>query len=529
VLKKYLLVIITLLFISAPAEAAGLLRFGALPLQPVPGGEEYAWLAAATNELTRLRFGYLNKLAISTGYGQYNNVKKWGKKLPFTAKEQDLPPIFNDLGVDAFIFGRYQGYEEQLKIEIQLARNSQRGRLSKVISETFTSSHVGEIASKVVFLTIGLCAIAPTPAESSWLERHPTDSFYAFRDYGRAILAYQRGDMQSALELINYATANDREFIEAALLRAEILYCLGRYNETIQAFEETANLAINILGQNHPQVAAIRSRYGQILQLFGFTDVAQKEIIAARALAQKIFGPGHPNTATVMNNLAATYTAKGQTAEATKLLESALLTVNRTLGTKHPQVADLSGNLAMVYYSQVIYQKAISFAKLATELAELNLSGNDDSLAYRYNQLALCLSAKSLYSEALIYAQKALDIFDKVYGETHPMTIQTTSDVGAIYFASGSFERALEHYRRALKRSKQVMGPSSAQAAQELSNVAAVYFQMGAYQESKEYYLQALAIFQQLGQARNVNFVQRQLALIEKKQRPTTRRGYYLQ
>ncbi len=526
-LKKYFLTILLLLTFSGQAWAARLLRFGALPLQPVPGGEEYAWLAAATDELTRMRFSYLNKLAISTGYGQYTNVKKWGKKLPFTAKEQDLPPVFDDLGVDAFIFGRYQGYEEQLKIEIQLAKNGQRSSLKKVISEIFTSNRVGEIAGKVVLLTIGLCGIMPTPAEAVWLERPPTNSFYAFRDYGRAMVAYRQGNLKTALELINYAVENDREFIEAELLRVEILYSLGRYDETIQAFEAVVNNAINILGNDHPQVAAIRSRYGQILQLFGFTDVAQKELMAARALSQKIFGPDHPVTATVLNNLATTYTAKGQAGEATRLLESALLTVNRKLGTKHPQVADLSGNLAMVYYSQGNFQKAISFAKLATELAELNLSGDDASLAFRYNQLALCLSAKHLYSEALTYAQKALDIFDKAYGETHPMTIQTTSDVGAIYFASGSFDKALEYYRKALKRSQQVIGQNSAQAAQELSNVAAVYFQMGAYQQSKEYYLQALTIFNHLGQKRNAGFVERQLNLIEKKLRPV-RGGYYL-
>lgn len=522
-----LVIFIFSLFLPTLTQAKTI-RFGALPLQPVPGGEDFAWLGSGMDELLRLHFGYISRLAISTGYGQYTSVQKWGKDLPYAAKDAQIIPVINDLGVDMFIFGRYQGFFDQLKIEVQLGRNNERNRLVKVVSQQYSSANIGEMVGKVVLMTMAQANLQPTPAESVWLERHPTDSFYAFKNYGQATLAYRQGHLEQALNLADSAITNDENFLEARVLRAEIIFSLGRYNETITAFEETANKAIALLGNNHPQVLAIRSRYGQILQLFGYTAVAQKELLAARELAINLFGADHPVTATVLNNLATTYTAQGQAATATKLLEQALLTVNRRLGTKHPQVAELSGNLAMVHYTQNNFQQAIHFARLATDLAELNLYGDDPNLAYRYNQLALCLTAKNLYSEALVYAKKALDIFDKSYGENHPMTIQNTSDVGAIYFASGAHERALEFYRKALKLSKDLYGENSSQVAQELSNVAAVYFQMTAYEQSRILYEQALVIFQQQGLAAEATFVRKQLQLIQNRGKPQRHNRYYL-
>ena len=109
--------------------------------------------------------------------------------------------------------------------------------------------------------------------------------------------------------------------IEWDILNDEVkeLYRTGQYVRAVVVGKKALKVAEEIVGPDHPNVAASLNNLALLYKTQG--QYAQAEPLYKRALQikEKALGPDHPSVVTSLNNLAALYRATGRNLEAQKL------------------------------------------------------------------------------------------------------------------------------------------------------------------------------------------------------------------
>ena len=105
---------------------------------------------------------------------------------------------------------------------------------------------------------------------------------------------------------------------------------------TITLFEQTVAQRERVLGADHPDTLASRSRLGSAYRIAGCAAEAialLEQTVAARV---RVLGNDHPETLFSRNNLGAAYRVADRAAEAITLHEQTLADRERVLGNDHP-------------------------------------------------------------------------------------------------------------------------------------------------------------------------------------------------
>ena len=131
---------------------------------------------------------------------------------------------------------------------------------------------------------------------------------------------------------------------------------LEHARERYAAGEPYARRAVAIreqlLGPNHPEVAADLAALAPILDAQGKRREAAAMMVRSLGILEQAYGPDHYEVAVTLNNLAALCYAEGNRAEALRLYSRALAIKEKQLGSDHPDVATTLNNMAVLYKSQ---------------------------------------------------------------------------------------------------------------------------------------------------------------------------------
>ncbi|MEH2151404.1 tetratricopeptide repeat-containing protein, partial [Nostoc sp.] len=137
------------------------------------------------------------------------------------------------------------------------------------------------------------------------------------------------------------STAQSAQLAEAERLdqQVEKLYNEGKYSEAIPLAERELAIRKQILGEEHPDVAASLNNLAALYYAQRRDADAEPLFRQALEMRKRLLGEEHPDVAQSLNQLATLYNRQGRDADAEPLFRQALEMRKRLLGEEHPDVA----------------------------------------------------------------------------------------------------------------------------------------------------------------------------------------------
>lgn len=107
---------------------------------------------------------------------------------------------------------------------------------------------------------------------------------------------------------------------------------MGDYEKALPLYQRTLDIQENVLGLQHPTVAATLNNLAELYHQMGEYEKALPLHQRALKILEDSLGPEHSDVAVTLNNLAIFYSDRGEYEEALPLLERAVDIVKKNSG-----------------------------------------------------------------------------------------------------------------------------------------------------------------------------------------------------
>ena len=110
----------------------------------------------------------------------------------------------------------------------------------------------------------------------------------------------------------------------------------GRSTQALDAFRQSVEIRVRLLGEEHPDSLAVKSGMARLLRQLGKLDEArflEEDVVDVRG---RVLGDEHPDTLAAKAGLAQTLMQQGELAAALLLQDAVLASYARLLGAEHP-------------------------------------------------------------------------------------------------------------------------------------------------------------------------------------------------
>ncbi|MDF5710761.1 MAG: tetratricopeptide repeat protein [Nostoc sp. S4] len=274
-------------------------------------------------------------------------------------------------------------------------------------------------------------------------------------------------------------------------------YSQGLYQQAEPWYKLCKDIAENVLGLEHPNVAASLNNLAELYRYTARYGEAEPLYQQALELTKRLLGDDHPDIATSLNNLALLYESTGRYCEAEPLYQQALELYKRLLGDNHPDVTTSLNNLALLYDSTGRYSEAEPLYQQALELYKHLLGDNHPHVANTLDNIAGLYKSTGRYSEAELLYQQALKVKKRLLGDNHPDVAISLNNLGELYHFTGRYSEAEPLYQQALQLWQRLLGKEHPLVATSLNNLAALYSSTRRDNKAEPMYQQALGICEQ--------------------------------
>ena len=242
-----------------------------------------------------------------------------------------------------------------------------------------------------------------------------------------------------------------------------------------------------------------------ILNGLGLTLVAQGDYQEAENLYDdsmqiriKLLGEEHPDVSDSLNNIGLLHDMTGNYQKAESLFMQAIMIRKKSLGEDHVRVADCQNNLASCYLNQGRYEDAKNMYFDVLEAYERLYGEEHIGFATALNNLAAISLEEQKYDDANIKFRKVMNIQNQILGEKHPDVCTTMSNLAYSYEGLGQFEQAEKTYKEALQFQKEILSPDHINIGITMNNLAKVYQLTHRYTEAELAYLDAVTILKKI-------------------------------
>ncbi len=292
------------------------------------------------------------------------------------------------------------------------------------------------------------------------------------------------------------ATDQDRRVEEARVVLAECVrhWRGGKYDSALSHCRVALATREELLGPNHPQVAAALNMLGIVHMLKGDLDQAHLRLQRALTIRQNTFGNEHPSVASTLNNIAEVNRLKGDYSAADRQFRLSIDSWERSLGRDHSFLALPLSNLAIVRRVLGDYVEAESLYQRALAIREKTLGAEHAEVAASMNNLGSLYMVKGDLSKAEMMLLRAVRIWEQSLGPEHPNVAAAFNNLGAIHQDRGDLNKAEELHRHALKLWEKALGPDHPSVASGLDHLAIVLSDRGAFEEAEKLLQRALKI-----------------------------------
>ena len=221
--------------------------------------------------------------------------------------------------------------------------------------------------------------------------------------------------LQKALKLAENATgrdwldekmniSRDRQQLEwgrRMLNLANLYFSMKRYEDAEPLTLRALEIYRRILGEDHPEVARVKSDLGVLYSATRQIAKAEKLLTEAINNALKIYGDEpNPVVAEYYVNLAHHYEKSGNYQEALHFAQYALDILLKTLGKENPKTLRCMNNIAVIHINLGNMKKAEMILREVLGTAKATVGENHESVATNMSNLGSVLAAQGGHSEA---------------------------------------------------------------------------------------------------------------------------------
>jgi tetratricopeptide (TPR) repeat protein len=288
---------------------------------------------------------------------------------------------------------------------------------------------------------------------------------------------------------------DDAQLAMARVLVGSVQYYLGRYNKSLNLFEEALRVLLQQVGPEHETVAATLFHMGVARAAQADYDMAMSNLKHALGIQTKllgrqhpatlrtrreignvkrdarmgdaleefheilecqklIHGEKHPNIAETLHSLGCSQAQSGDVQQALKTFQDAYNMRLPFLGPEHPHQATTLVEIAKIQCkrgSKKSSQKAMRFIETALSIRMESLSEQHIDVALAVATKGSCLVASGLFADANKQFLDALPVARAAVGENHPSVAWIHVQMGIMHLRKCHFDDAKESINTALR------------------------------------------------------------------------------
>jgi len=321
---------------------------------------------------------------------------------------------------------------------------------------------------------------------------------FAVSDPGEA-----RGNSVTAREILDRGAASvESGLAHQPVTRARLMHTigavytkLGLYSKAAPLFEGAYETRVQLLGDEHPDVAASLSALGGLLVYQGRYDEAEQMLLRAVEICETNPGQDDSALAGYQHNLAVLYERQGRYDEAKPLFDSALAIREAMFGPDHEHVAETVNSLGILWMHRGDFRAAEELMRRGLQIRSRLFVGDHPLVAESLNNLGTVLVEQGHYDEAEEVHLRALTMRKKVLGPDHPRVAATLNNLAIIYDVIGRHDDAESSYLQALEIWKEALGTDHPRVAMALNNLGCVYTAQERFSEAESVLHQAHEIW----------------------------------
>ncbi|MCA9692756.1 MAG: tetratricopeptide repeat protein [Myxococcales bacterium] len=276
---------------------------------------------------------------------------------------------------------------------------------------------------------------------------------------------------------------------------AAVHYDNGDYEAARALSEQAVALDEQLLGVDHPQLAADVASVASARNAAGAYEEAAALTRRALAMRERTLGPYHPDVAASSLALGITYMAAGDFVEAGPSLERARAIAERALGAGHPTVARVLSHLATQRRSLGDYDEAITLLERAVDIQERALGPVDAALADFLFNLGIARETAGEAEAARALFERVLAIREQVLDPDHPRIGEVLNSLAIIHQKAGEHREARVLLDRARRTMERALGPEHPHVGMLHATLGEVEHDAGSLDAAQRSYERALAIW----------------------------------
>jgi len=372
--------------------------------------------------------------------------------------DKTVSEICGELDVAFILEGSFLKNSDQVRLNVRLIQPGEEGhawskRYDRNWQDIFT------VQSEVAQLVARELQAAITPEEKELINKIPTTDLTAYEFYQKGMEKFNKGEIENAEDLFNYALEYDTTLAVGYSGLARI-YWYKHFNPTYfsEDFLDSVLILANKSISIDPQLSDAYTIKGDYYREHGQEEQAISEYDRAIDL--------NPNDWMA-------YSGKGylyRNSDLVKVLDNLHKAVSRYHGSALP---DLYRDLADSYWAAGFNEKVNFYTKEAFKL-------DGDSLKH-YHQLFLNEWISGNYAKTMENAEMGYSIDSS--------NINTLHDVAYSYMLIGQFEEALLYFKRYVERLKSLSGIT----INNMHRIGYAFWKNGNKEEAEYYFNEQLA------------------------------------
>ena len=272
---------------------------------------------------------------------------------------------------------------------------------------------------------------------------------------------------------------------------------LGLYPEAQDLIERSLEIRGDVLGGEHPDVAASLNHLAKVFHDTGRYDEAGE--LYQRSLDLSRDASGRDDLiAQNLNDLAMLQRDQGRFDAAESMAEEALALRRQLHGEQHEEVSAGIHNLGTVVYRKGDYNRAETLFRQALEMDRSLSSDIHPDVANSLNSLGALLEQTGRLDEAADIFHQALDVVHKLYGDDHPEVADNQRNLGEVLLKAGRLGESETFLQSAHKLDEKWFGRQHPDVAADLNLLGLLEQRKGNDTKAETYFREALELRRKL-------------------------------
>jgi tetratricopeptide (TPR) repeat protein len=316
------------------------------------------------------------------------------------------------------------------------------------------------------------------------LKQYEQSIEYSLKALEMAELIYGTDDIRTTVSLNNIGEAYN---------------CLGEatkdrtyFLKALHYFEETSEIRLHNLNENHPDIAVAYSNMASVFQSLGDLQKSFGYRVKGLSAYLACHGKYHVDTAIEYHNIGAIALEMKKYDKAIEYMQQSLEIYDRILGKGSKQAIEELEALFVVYRESGDWENAIKYCQQTVELKE-ELEGKTKELSQNYSSLSVMYFQHKEYDKAILYMSKTIEILNNIEAGQSRQCGLSYDNMGKYYLEINDRDNSFKAYNMAIAIHKSI-DEKGIDVANSLYYLAKAYYRFEQFEESCEYLKSAIDI-----------------------------------